>query len=263
MATPVAQVLLAIALVLSASWGAGMLCRRIHQPVVIGELFAGVLLGPSLLGRVAPDLMRGIFPPSVLSGLSALAQLGLIFYMFLVGLEVDLRSVSTRMRAAVGISHASILLPAALGGGLALLIHARFAPRGVGLLPFGLFLALAMSITAFPVLARILKALGMSQSPTGSLALACAAIDDVTAWCLLAMVVAVSGAAGVSPMVTIGGSAAFIAVMIWGARPLLARWLSHPDGDEAEGTARLMPIALGVVAAAMATELGRLYAAGC
>ncbi len=254
MGTSVVQLLLAVGIILSTSWLLGTVFRRLHQPAVIGEVFAGILLGPSLFGRIAPELINGIFSPQLLSGLAAIANLGLIFYMFLVGLELDLRSVSKRVHAAVGISHASILLPALLGGGLAFALYPRFAPPGVRFLPFGLFLALAMSITAFPVLARLLKELQMTQSPLGSLALACAAVDDVTAWCLLAIVVAVSGTAGMGLLMTVLGSATFIAAMLLVARPLLARWLESPNAQDPEGVTRLGPLAVLVAVAAMVTE---------
>lgn len=265
--TSLVRLLLALAVILSVGWVVGLVFRRFRQPAVIGEVFAGILLGPSLFGRLAPDLMKNIFTPSVLIGLSSIANVGLIFYMFSVGMALDLRSVSNRVHAAVGISHASILLPALLGGGLAFALYPGFAPEGVRFLPFALFLALAMSITAFPVLARLLADLGMTHSPVGAVALACAAVDDVTAWCLLALVVALSGAAGGTLLLTFGGALAFIAVSFWGVRPLMGRWLgSIESGDRKQELSVMGPLAAVVVAASTATEwigIHALFGAFC
>src|SRR5688572_19536656 len=161
------------------------------QPPVIGEVIAGILLGPSLLG---PEASALILPASIAPVLGVIAHLGVILYMFTVGLSLQGERLKHRARAAVAISHASIVVPFLLGALLALNLYPQLSSRDVPFTSFALFMGVAMSITAFPVLARILTDRGMVRSDLGVIALACAATDDITAWCLLALVVAVSKA---------------------------------------------------------------------
>ena len=172
----------------------GLLFRYVGQPPVIGEVVGGILLGPSLLGRVWPEAAAFILPPSVAPFLGVIAQLGVILYMFLVGLELNPRVLRERAHATVAISHASIIAPFLLGAALALVLYPRLSSSDVPFTSFALFLGVAMSITAFPVLARILTDRRMQRTPLGVVALGCAATDDVTAWCLLAFVVGVDQA---------------------------------------------------------------------
>src|SRR2546429_1784440 len=174
----------------------GVALRAIGQPQVMGEVIGGILLGPSLLGWAAPGVSAGLFPPAVLPHLRVLSEYGIVFFMFLVGLELDPALMRGRGRAAVFISHASIVLPLALGVLLAFGLYAEHAPSGVRFLPFALFMGASMSITAFPVLARILIERDLLKTKVGAVTIVCAAVDDVTAWCLLAFVVAAVGAAG-------------------------------------------------------------------
>jgi Kef-type K+ transport system membrane component KefB len=187
------------------------------QPRVMGEMTAGILLGPSLLGRVAPGLFSRLFPSDGLSAISALSQIGLILFLFLVGMQV--RPPGSRMLAgqAIAASSASMLAPLALGGLLAIPLHQQMASK-VPLPAFVLFLGAAMSITAFPVLARILTERGMLNSRAGAIAIACAAADDVSAWCLVALLMAASASAW---LLVLGGLVAYGAVMLWAVRPLL------------------------------------------
>jgi Kef-type K+ transport system membrane component KefB len=183
--------------ILAAARLAGLAVSRLGQPRVIGEIFAGIALGPSLLGSIAPSASRALFPPEQLVPLAALSQLGVLLFMFTVGLRLDRDALRGRVRAAVAVSHASIVIPFALGAALAPWLYPRLAGEGlgnagVGLLPFTLFLGAAMSVTAFPVLARILTERGLLGTRLGAVAIACAAVDDVTAWCILAGVVAVA-----------------------------------------------------------------------
>lgn len=183
--------------ILAAARLAGLAVSRLGQPRVIGEIFAGIALGPSLLGSIAPSASHALFPPEQLVPLAALSQLGVLLFMFTVGLRLDRDALRGRVRAAVAVSHASIVIPFALGGALAPWLYPRLAGEGlgnagVGLLPFTLFLGAAMSVTAFPVLARILTERGLLGTRLGAVAIACAAVDDVTAWCILAGVVAVA-----------------------------------------------------------------------
>jgi Kef-type K+ transport system membrane component KefB len=230
-AVPDLPLLLAqIIVVLLAARVVGALVRRLGQPQVVGEMLAGIALGPSLLGVHAPALSVALFPRASLGFLNALSQIGLLVFMFLVGLELDPKMVRERGRAAIVISHASIVAPFLLGAILAIALYPALAGAHVTFTGFALFMGAAMSVTAFPVLARILRERNLVRTPLGSVAVACAAIDDVTAWCILAIVVVIvrstSGnvaTGGVPLWVTLGGSAAYVAFMLTVGRRLLHR----------------------------------------
>ena len=210
-----------MAVIIVLSRVVAIVTRRLGQPRVIAEILAGIMLGPSLLGLVSHDAMVTLFPDSSLGQLKLLSQFGLIFFMFLVGLEFDLGVLRGRAKATLAISHGSIAVPFVLGAGLGVLLE---PPAGITRIAFCLFCGIALSITAFPVLARILNEKKMMQTRVGSIAIAAAAIDDVTAWCLLAFVVAIARAQGVTQAVwTCGLTAAFLGVMIFIVRPLLKR----------------------------------------
>lgn len=202
----------------------GLVFRRLGQPSVIAEIVAGILLGPSLLGAISPEALTALFPDSTLAVLGTTSQLGLVFFMFLVGLEFDLGLLRGQGRTSLAISNAGIVVPFALGGLLSIPLHPMLAPAGVARLPFGLFMGAAMSVTAFPVLARILAERQLIRTRIGAITLASAALDDVTAWCMLAVVVAIAGADGVLPAVQTTALAALYVVVMWkGVRPILAR----------------------------------------
>ena len=183
--------MLAIAAVILAARLVGSLIARFHQPRVMGEVLAGILLGPTLLGAVWPEAKDYLFPPDIVPLLSGAAQIGLAFYLFLVGMELDPKILRDRIGQAAFISNASVALPMGLGFLVALPIYELLSPD-VRYLPFALFMGVAMSVTAFPVLARILIERRMLKRPVGALAMAGAAIDDVTAWCLLALAAAIA-----------------------------------------------------------------------
>ena len=205
-----------IGVVLIAARLVGWLFRKLHQPRVIGEMIAGILLGPTLLGWVAPGFSAALFPADSLGALGALSQIGLLLFMFLVGLELDLKQIRALGRAAAITSQASILAPFLLGGVLAFYLYPRLSNPSVNFLSFVLFMGTAMSITAFPVLARILSERALLHTKVGSLAITCAAIDDVTAWCLLAGVSLTVGATNLSlPLwLTLAGAGIFILLML-------------------------------------------------
>jgi Kef-type K+ transport system membrane component KefB len=218
---------LQIVVIVSVARLAGAAVARIGQPRVIGEILGGLLLGPSLFGRFAPELSAALFPPSSLGFINALAQFGLLFFMFLVGMELDPTPLRRRAHVAVVTSHASITAPFLLGVLLSLALYTRFAPTGVGFTPFALFMGAAMSVTAFPVLARILSDRGLTGTPLGALAIACAAVDDVTAWCILAAVVLVAKAGSIGTLAfTLAGTVAYVIAMFTIGRQLL-RWLAE------------------------------------
>ena len=182
---------LAVAVVMLTARLFGWLAVRIAQPRVMGEVVAGIVLGPTLLGLFLPEVQAAIFPKDIIPAIGVVANLGLIFYMFLVGLEIDPAQLKGRIAQAAAISNASVALPMMLGIAVALPIYELVGPDGK-FVSFALFMGVAMSITAFPVLARILVERRMLKRPVGALTLACAAIDDVTAWFLIALATAVA-----------------------------------------------------------------------
>jgi len=186
------HLLLALPVMMICCLLAGRFSRRLGQPPVIGEILTGIALGPSLLGALWPEGQHRLFPADMLPVINALAQLGLVLFMFLIGYELNLGHVRDRGRSAVLVSNVSIAVPLLGGVLLAFAMYGRFAAKHVGFLPFALFIAASMSITAFPVLARILTDRKIDQTPVGALALAGAAVDDITAWCLLALVTALA-----------------------------------------------------------------------
>ncbi len=234
----------------------GRLFRLIGQPPVIGETVAGILIGPSLLGRVAPHAFLYILPPAVAPVLGVVAQLGVILYMFIVGLELNPDLLRGQLRTTVATAHASIALPFVLGSGLALYLYPRFSTSEVPFTHFALFLGVAMSITAFPVLARILADRGMTKTSLGVLALSCAAIDDVTAWCLLAFVVGVVHAAGGSAIAVVILTASFIAVMFLAVRPAFEWWVRASDRVEPTRGAVTLTLTLLLISALTTEAIG-------
>lgn len=218
------QLLIQIATILFAGRVLGRLFRKVGQPSVVAEIVAGILLGPSLLGMISPGALHALFPASSLAALSVTAQLGLVFFMFLVGLEFDVGLLRGQGRASLAISVAGILVPFVLGGLLAFPLEPLLGVAGVPPLTLALFMGIAMSVTAFPVLARILAERHLLRTRIGALALASAAANDVVAWCLLAVVVAVASASGVgSAATTIALTVPYVMVMWMVVRPALAR----------------------------------------
>jgi Kef-type K+ transport system membrane component KefB len=212
---PISILLLQIIIILSASRVFGVIAKKLGQPSVIGEIIAGIVLGPSLLGLFAPEVFAFIFPKNLMSNLQFLSQIGLALFMFIIGMELDLSKLKNKTHDAIVVSHASIILPYFLGVLLSYYVYETYAPKGVSFMSFALFMGIAMSITAFPVLARIIQERGLTKTTLGTLAITCAAADDVTAWCILAAVIAIVKAGSIySALVTIGLSVAFVIVML-------------------------------------------------
>ena len=202
----------------------GWIFRKIGQPSVIGEIVAGIALGPSLLGLYFPEFSSTLFPIASLGNLQFLSQIGLILFMFVIGMELDLKVLKNKANDAIVISHASIVIPFSLGIGLAYFIYYRFAPLGVEFLSFSLFMGIAMSITAFPVLARIVQEREIHKTRLGTIVITCAAADDITAWCILAAVIAIVKAGSfVSSLYVIGLAIVYVGVMLLIVRPFLKR----------------------------------------
>ncbi|MGH2685884.1 MAG: cation:proton antiporter, partial [Actinomycetota bacterium] len=229
--------------------------KRIDQPQVMGEIVAGVLLGPSLLGAISPEASDFLFSEEVLPFIEIVAQLGLVFFMFLIGLELDVRLIRGRGQAAVTVSQVSIVVPFLLGAAVALLIFPTLGSSSGEFVPFALFLGASMSITAFPVLARILTERGLYKTRLGAVTITCAAVNDLTAWCILAVVVAVSAAAGLGgAFLTIGLATVFIAFMIAVVRPLIARLAHYHEERGGLTGAMLSFIIIGILLSALATD---------
>jgi Kef-type K+ transport system membrane component KefB len=219
------HVLLALPAVIVAARLLGKLFARFGQPPVIGEVLAGILLGPSLLGRIWPEASAFLLPAEVAPLLGIIAQVGVVLYMFLVGLELDPSYLRKSPHAVLAISHASIVAPFLLGASFALYLYPRLGTSDVPFTVFALFLGISMSVTAFPVLARILTDRRLTRTRLGAIALTCASVDDVTAWCLLAIVVGVAKAqldGSLSTVILAAGYVGFVLVALRRA----ARWVA-------------------------------------
>ncbi len=221
---PLALLLVQIITILFVARFFAWICKKLGQPTVIGEMIAGIVLGPSLVGTFFPEYSALLFPPESLGNLQFLSQIGLILFMYVIGMELDLSVLRNKAKDAVIISHASIIIPFTFGIVLAYFIYNQFAPQGVSFGSFGLFLGIAMSITAFPVLARIVQERGLHRTRIGAMVITCAAADDVTAWCILAAVIAIVKAGSfISSLYIIALSVAYVLLMLFVVRPFLKR----------------------------------------
>src|SRR5574341_1178075 len=254
------HVLLALVVVIVTARVLGAVFRYLHQPPVIGEVIAGIMLGPSLLGRVVPDVSGFLLPASVAPYFGVLAQVGVILYMFLVGLELDLGTLRRGTHATVAISHASIIAPFLLGALLALWIYPRLSSSDVPFTVFALFIGVSMSVTAFPVLARILTDRGIHKTDLGVVALTCAAVDDVTAWCLLAFVVSVAHANAGGALSTIVLAVGYIAVLVLVVRPVVARMTRRMDRSAGLTQSVIAIVIVGLLVSALTTEFIGIHA---
>ncbi|MBL8748575.1 MAG: cation:proton antiporter [Planctomycetes bacterium] len=255
-----AHVLLALAVVIVVARGFGALFRRLGQPPVVGEMLAGILLGPSLLGRAMPDAFAFLMPPNVAPLLGIVAEIGVVLFLFLVGLELDTTLLRKRTHASIAVSHASITAPFLLGSALALLLYPTTATADVPFTPFALFVAVAMSVTAFPVLARILGDTGLSATPLGAMSLACAAVDDVSAWCLLALVVGIARATTADALTTIALATTFTLVMLLVVRPLVVRMVARQTAAASGSATAMAAVVTGLLLSALATEAIGIHA---
>lgn len=230
---PLAILLLQIITIIVISRIFGFLFRKIGQPTVIGEIIAGIFLGPSFIGMYFPEYSLFLFPKTSLPNLQFFSQIGLIFFMFIVGMELDLKTLQKKAHEAIIISHASIIFPFALGMGLAYFIYQNFAPENVNFLSFSLFIGISMSITAFPVLARIVQERQLTKTRIGAIVITCAAADDITAWCILAAVIAIVKAGSVlSAFYIILMAIGYVLLMLKVVQPFLKRLgdiYSHQD----------------------------------
>jgi Kef-type K+ transport system membrane component KefB len=259
---PLSHLLIQLLVIIAASRIMGTVARRIGQPEVVGEMAAGILLGPSLFGLLAPSAWAFVFPESSLGTLRLLSQIGVCLFMFAVGMDLNVAHVRQKAQAAVAVSHASIVLPFLLGVSLAYFLYSELAAPSASFGAFALFMGISMSITAFPVLARILQERGLSRTFLGSTALTCAAVGDVTAWSIMAFVVAVGrasdfGGAGMTLLLVI----AFVGVMLLAVRPAVPRFLGDARlARDDPSNATLATVLCVVVAAALSTEVIGIHA---
>lgn len=253
----VVLVLIEVLIVIGLSRLVGLAFRWINQPLVIGEIVAGIMLGPSLFGMVAPYAAATLFPPETVPLLNVLSQIGLIFFMFLIGLELNPKYLSGNIEVAINISHVSIIVPFSLAALLSLVIYPLLSDASVPFTAFALFLGAAMSITAFPVLARIITENNLQGTRLGTLALTCAAVDDVTAWCILAIAIAVArnGSIDQKAVFTIIQSLAYIGFMFTVGRWFLQRLATYYIRTGRLNQLMMALIYSGVVASALITEL--------
>ena len=254
------SVLLALTVIMLTARLVGALFRRLNQPAVIGEVVGGILLGPSLLGRISAELQAMVLPADAAPILGVISQLGVILYMFLVGLELDLGLLRTSVAKTIAISISAIVVPCAIGVLLALALYDSIAPAGIDRTSFVLFIGVALSITAFPVLARILQDRAMQKTPLGTLALTCAAINDAIAWCLLAFAVSVMQATPSDAIRTAALTALYIAAMLTIGRRLAIAAAGWLDRSARIGEQSVALVLVSVLLSAVATEFIGIHA---
>jgi Kef-type K+ transport system membrane component KefB len=258
---PLSLLLLQILVIIFVSRVFSMLLTKLGQQTVIGEIIAGIVLGPSVMGLLFPEFFQFLFPADSLKTLQFLSQIGLAFFMFIIGMDLDLEVIKNKAQDAVVVSHASIVFPFLLGVILSYYLYEPFAPAGIGFLAFSLFIGISVSITAFPVLARILQERGMTRTPMGSLAITCAATDDVTAWCILAAVIAIAKAGAIaSAIFTIILAVLFVLFMIYVVKPLLLKLARGRLTDEEPGKVMMSVAFFTLLASAYITEVIGIHA---
>lgn len=261
--SPTTLLLLQLIVVLAVARACNWLASRLGQPGVVGEMAAGFILGPIVLGALAPRLHAAIFSAGSLAGLSALSTVGLVLFMFVIGLELRWPDgVRAQIRAATSVGIASVIAPLALGLAISPWLYPGLAPAGVGFWPFALFLAAALSITAFPVMARILKDRGMTRTRFGQLSLSAAAVVDAIAWIMLAFVIALAGAGeGYAGVARTGlGVVGLLAMEFLLLKPAYAWLLRTHAADSEPSTTVLAALILGLLGCAALTEWMHLHA---
>jgi Kef-type K+ transport system membrane component KefB len=252
--------LLQILTIVMVAWFFGWFFRKMGQPAVIGEIAAGIALGPSLLGLAFPEVSGFLFPESSVGNLQFLSQVGLVLFMFIIGMELDLQVIRKKAFGALVISHASILIPFTLGTALSFFLFLDYATENSSFLAFALFMGIAMSITAFPVLARILKEKHLTTTPLGTMALSAAALGDVTGWCVLAMLIAIINAgSSMSALFTVGLVLLYGLIMLFLVRPLLKR-LQEMTKDNKPGKPTMAILFITLLLSSFVTETIGIHA---
>jgi Kef-type K+ transport system membrane component KefB len=254
------RLLLAIAVIVAAGWAAGLAAERIGQPRVIGEIFVGILLGPTFFGQVAPSLQQGIFTPALMPYLNGIASVGVATFMLIIGAEVSFTRLRAGRRATALVGVSMFAVPVLCGVLVALLLAGRYRPEGANPLAFVLFIGVAMGVTAFPVLARILRDRGLIGTRLGVLGLISAGVGDLLAWCLLAVTIAV--ARGSSPAGVLR-TVVLVALLVCGAlllRPVLRRLFADIDSRRRGRPATIAVILVLGVAFSWFTEAAGVHA---
>jgi Kef-type K+ transport system membrane component KefB len=217
-----AIIILQVAIIILAARLTGLLFKKINQPIVMGEIVAGIILGPSVLGLVLPDVSQFLFPKSSLSNLQVLSNIGLLIFMFIVGMEFKLNVIKEQAKTIIAISYASIILPFILGVLLALTILKTYLPANLSFFPYALYIGVAISITSFTVLARIMRDRGITNTRLGLIVISCTALNDIIVWCILAVVIAtVKAGSSTFAMYTLLFVAFYVAIMILVAKPFV------------------------------------------
>jgi Kef-type K+ transport system membrane component KefB len=257
-----AEVLLAVAVITIMARLVGRAVEKyLRQPPVMGEILSGIILGPSVLGAISAGAYAFLLPPEAAPYLGVVAKIGVVLFMFLVGLHMDVGPLRSHTHSTLAISHASMFAPFVLGAALALALFPIYGTAGTSFTVFSLFLGVSMSVTAFPVLARILFDRRIQHTPIGATALACAAVGDATAWCLLAFISGVATAQLGSAASTVGLAALYVAVMLVAIRPLV-RWLAAREERSAGPVSpTVLAIVMGLMLfSAVATEAIGIHA---
>ena len=259
--TPLALMLMQVIVIVLVARAAGQLFAKFNQPPVIGEMFAGIALGPSLVGSVFPQFSAFVFPKESLLNLSMLSQVGVILFMFVVGMELDTRMLRQKAQTAILVSHTSIFLPFLLGLASSLFLFKNYSGTSTHFLPFALFMGISMSITAFPVLARIIQDRGLTGTQLGNTAITCAAVDDITAWCSLAFIVAIAKSQTLAgSFLTVLLSLVIVVVVFGLVRPALQRMSDTLPDPAQPGKGPVMAALLVVFLCALATEAAGIHA---
>lgn len=261
LAHPLVILLLQIITIIVVARIFGFICKKIGQPTVIGEIAAGIFMGPSFIGTYLPEFSSFLFPVNSIGNLNFLSQIGLILFMFVIGMELDIKVLRKKAQDALVISHASIIVPFSFGIVLAYFIYTEMAPENVRFMPFALFIGVAMSITAFPVLARIVQEKGLSKTKLGIMAITCAAVDDITAWLMLAAVIAIVKAGSfVSAFYTILLVLVYLLIMLKVVRPFLKKIGEIYSGKEGLSKPIVAIFFVTLLLSACATEMMGIHA---
>lgn len=258
---PMGILLLQIIVILLCCRVFGWLFMKMGQPTVIGEIVAGIVLGPSILGHWFPETAAFLFPIESLANINILSQFGLILFMFAIGMELDIDEVKKRMNETILISHTSIIVPFFLGMLVAFYMYKEYADPTTPFISFALFIGIAMSITAFPVLARIIQEKGLTRSHLGTVTLASAANGDITAWCLLAVVVAIAQAGSMlSAIYNIMFSVLYLVIMFLVLRPFMRMIGQIYNNKEVIDKGLVALMFLVLIASSYCTEILGLHA---
>jgi Kef-type K+ transport system membrane component KefB len=255
---PIGLLFLQLIIILSVAKLFGALVSKLREPKVIGEMIAGIILGPSLLGLISPELFNFLFPENSLGNLHIISQLGLVFFMFIVGMELDIGRLKSKVLNAFVISNASIIFPYFLGVLSSFFLFDRFAPENVRFSEFALFIGIAVSITAFPVLAKILQERNLTKTTLGTIAITCAAFNDLTSWCALGLVIAIVIGENVSGvLLIIILTAIFIMIMFYLIRPLLRKINPNsPEGKNHNKTYTIIAFLILLSSACLTEAIG-------